>query len=203
MITATTIVLAAALALQGGGAKPQQDPSTDRAVFEQARREHQLGNYDAAAATFSELYRRTGDATMLFNTAQALRLAGHNSEALAAYRGYLRERPDAGTKAMVDAKIREMEAAAALPPGKRHAPERSETDLVDPMTEPRRGVPTAALPSGEAKRDSGAAKPVWKRWWLWAAVGTAVVGGTVAAVAVSRSGTDIPGTPLGNQGIFR
>jgi hypothetical protein len=199
-VTAAAVALVAVLAAQGAPAAPAGNADA-RAVFERARREHQIGNYPAAADGFAECWRRTGDPTHLFNTAQSLRLAGRDAEAIAAYRGYLRERPDAGNRALVEAKIRDLEAARGRP---RAAPRASDSELVDPLTpEPaRRPVPPAALPSAERRAEPASDKPLWKRWWLWTAVGAAVVGGTVVAVAASR-GTDVPGTPLGNQGIFR
>lgn len=206
-MTATAIMVI--LALQGDASGPEA-----KALFERARREHQLGNYEAAGASFSELYRKTGESTVLFNAAQSLRLAGKNAEALAAYRGYLRERPDAENRAMVEAKIRELEAAlrqGASPPRPTQA-DVAAADLVDPVplrppSAPRARVgrpetPKDALPTAKPAAEDRSA-PAWRwRWWAWAAVGAVVLGSTIAVVAASR-GTDVPGTPLGNQGIFR
>ena len=205
-MNATTTILWAFLALQGG-AKPQE-PAPARAAYEQARREYQLGHYGQAADAFAELYRSQGDPVMLFNAAQSLRLAGRGPEAIAAYKGYLRDRPEAQNRAMVEYKIRELEAPQG-PRAKRREP--SEMDLVDPMepsprppitTPTPRTVPAAALPMASS-RPSPAPAPVWKKWWVWTAVGGALVAGTVVAVAATSRGSDVPGTPLGNQGIFR
>jgi hypothetical protein len=193
------IVLATMLAAQGVPSAPAKGEAY--AAFEQARREHQLGNYQAAAEGFARCYRATGDPTFLFDTAQSLRLAGRDAEAIAAYRGYLRERPDAPNRVAVEARIRGLEARRTTPVAE--APKVSDNELVDPVTEPsRRPIsPLVALPLPLPRTDL-VEKPVWRRWWFLAAVGAVVVSGVVVAATASH-GTNIPGTPLGNQGIFR
>ena len=49
------------------------------------------------------------------------------------------------------------------------------------------------------------APPVYKRWWFWGTVGAVVAAGAVTAVVLfaGKGGSNVPGTPLGNQGIFQ
>jgi hypothetical protein len=49
------------------------------------------------------------------------------------------------------------------------------------------------------------AAPVYKRWWFWGTIGAVVAAGAVTAVALSagKGGSNVPGTPLGNQGAFQ
>lgn len=46
-----------------------------------------------------------------------------------------------------------------------------------------------------------APRPIYTRWWFWTAVGVAVIGGSVAAVAATRGSGD-PSASLGTQKAF-
>lgn len=206
----TASILVLLLAMQEGEAREMKD------LFERARREHQLGNYEAAATTFSDVYRKTGDPTMLFNAAQSLRLAGRSPEALAAYRGYLRDRPDAPNRPLVESKIAELLAEAAprggaparAAPAQSGPPRATDADIVEPQPASKRihatkPVPPAALAMNPMPSPPASESPQKHKWWLWATIGAVVVTGTVVTVAVASRRPDVPGTPLGNQGIFR
>jgi tetratricopeptide (TPR) repeat protein len=55
-----------------------------------------------------------------------------------------------------------------------------------------RATPPLPLPPAPA------ARPIYKRWWLWTLVGTAIAGGAVAAIVAStRPGTRVPTGELG------
>ena len=43
-----------------------------------------------------------------------------------------------------------------------------------------------------------AARPVWRRWWFWTAVGVAVATGVTAVVLAARTQTSVPASDLGN-----
>jgi hypothetical protein len=47
--------------------------------------------------------------------------------------------------------------------------------------------------------------PVYRRWWFWGSVGAVVAAGAVTAVVLlaGKGGSNVPGTPLGNQGAFQ
>ena len=59
--------------------------------FDQARRLFDTGQYAEAARVFGELQSQTGDAALLYPTAQSLRLAGRCAEALTAYERFVSE----------------------------------------------------------------------------------------------------------------
>jgi hypothetical protein len=52
-------------------------------------------------------------------------------------------------------------------------------------------------------QEDHAPKPVYRTWWFWTGVGTAVVAGTVTAIALSSGGggTNIPSTALGSRSL--
>lgn len=80
-----------------------------REAYEMGRRAYNLAQYDEAAGKFEESYRLSGDAVLLFNLAQCYRHAGRLQEALSSYRSYLRESPDAENRALVEARVSQLE----------------------------------------------------------------------------------------------
>src|SRR5690349_18468847 len=102
------VVMAVAL-VRAPGAMAQGEGTEARAAFEQARRAYNVGRWQEAAEGFERAYRLSGDPVLLFDHAQALRRAGRLEAALAGYRAYLRERPDAANRSTVEAQIAELE----------------------------------------------------------------------------------------------
>src|SRR5262249_8931733 len=131
---------------------------------------------------------------LLFNIGQAYRLAGKPQEALAAYRGFLRRVPDAPQRAEVRERISSLEGALHTPP-RPAVPPRPETEVQPaPVTSPE-------TVTGAPERP----RPLYKKWWLWTAVGAGVVVvvgvGVGVGVGVSSSGTT-PTAPT-SFGTFR
>jgi hypothetical protein len=55
----------------------------------------------------------------------------------------------------------------------------------------------------EQRAAAASRPPVWRRWWFWTAVGVAVVGGVVAAVALTGDGEPgVPPTALGDMRFY-
>lgn len=65
------------------------------------------------------------------------------------------------------------------------APERRSLALAEPLP-PRAQAPMLSIPPPPADASS-AERPLWRRWWFWAAAITAVAAGTVAVYALTRS----------------
>lgn len=93
-------------------APPTADLVAAKQAYEEALRAFNLGQWDEAIAGFKKSYKLSGDAALLFNVAQAQRQAGHAKEAIIAYKAFLRERPEAPNRAMIEAKIKDLESAA-------------------------------------------------------------------------------------------
>ena len=111
-------------------AEPPIDRVAANAAFHEGLRAFNLGQWEQAVAGFEKSYKLSGDPALLFNVAQAQRQAGHRKEALIAYKAYLRENPDTPHRALVEAKVRELEvstgpakAAAPVKPGVERPPE--------------------------------------------------------------------------------
>ena len=95
---------------------PTPHPKTDlpaaKEAYEEALRAFNLGHWQDAVAGFEKSYTLSGDATLLFNVAQAQRQAGNVKEAIIAYKAFLREKPDTPHREMIEAKLKELEAGA-------------------------------------------------------------------------------------------
>jgi hypothetical protein len=79
----------------------------------QSIREYNVEDFEAALRDAKQAYALSGLPALLFNLGQCHRALGHWKDAAFAYRGYLRERPDARNRAEVVALIDEMEAKAS------------------------------------------------------------------------------------------
>jgi tetratricopeptide (TPR) repeat protein len=176
MLSQTTRTLSIALCLLTGicahAAPPAGDPRTDEA---QARsREHylkgtkayELGLYDEAIAEYTAAYKAKDYPALLFNLGQAHRMAGHPAEAARLFRMYLIKNPDAQDRAEIEARIRELEKPAPSRPV---------------------ATPSAATPSILITTNASPPRhtPLYKRWWLWTAVGGAIALGVGLGVGLA------------------
>jgi tetratricopeptide (TPR) repeat protein len=110
------LALVALLALLAAPRSVLAGPTQDAAwEAEQARRAYNLGHWAEAADGYEKAYRLHPDPVLLFDRAQALRNLGRVPEALANYRAYLREMPDAQNRVAVEARIRELEQRRSAP----------------------------------------------------------------------------------------
>ena len=78
------------------------------ASYQKATRAFDVGNYDEAIAAYKQTYELGGDAPMLYNIAQALRLSQRPDEAVVYYRRYLGRAPTAANAGEVRTKIAEL-----------------------------------------------------------------------------------------------
>lgn len=76
----------------------------------------ELAEYPAAIADFKEAFRISDRPELLFNIAQAYRLAGDCVQARTFYKTYLRRVPEAANAAKVQERITELDACANQPP---------------------------------------------------------------------------------------
>ncbi|SRR6266700_4239060 len=124
--------IASALAGAAGG-----DPEEARAYFEQATTSFALGHYSEAADSFEKAFQAKPDSALLYNAAQAHRLAGNKERALTLYQNYLRLYPRAPKRAEAEARVAELRTAI-------------EHDHVVATTPPTSTLPSSAL-SGDGK----------------------------------------------------
>ena len=89
------------------------DASLAREHYQRGTKFYDIGKYDDAIREFEAAYEAKSDAAIIYNLAQAHRLAGHSQEALQLYRNYLRYVPHPPNRADIDEHIRVLEKAVA------------------------------------------------------------------------------------------
>ena len=169
-----------------------------RTAYRAAAKHYDLGEYQDALASFKEAYRNYEDPSFLFNIGQCQRMLGQNVEAVRSFRAYLHQ-PNPANRTQVEELITKLqseidaqEAAKNQPPeGTMHPVE--PTHAVEPA--PAAATVVTARPA-ETRRT-----PIYKKWWLWTAVGVVAVG---VAVGVGVGVTQKP-FPSGSttDGTFR
>jgi tetratricopeptide (TPR) repeat protein len=93
VIALAAVLAAAAPAYADNALRPEMIPNKARELAEKGRRHHQAGDYSAAVSAFKEAYVLAPSPGLLFNIAQAYRLAGSCDEAAWMYRRFLDTNP--------------------------------------------------------------------------------------------------------------
>jgi tetratricopeptide (TPR) repeat protein len=92
---------------------------TDRAIarqhYEKAVTHFNLGEFADAAAEFREVYKVAPQPVLLYDAAQAYRLANDRAQALVLYQSFLHLAPTTTHKAEVTARIQELQASVTTP----------------------------------------------------------------------------------------
>jgi tetratricopeptide (TPR) repeat protein len=90
-------------------------PAQARALAERGRIAHDRGDYPAAIAAFTEAYALAPSPALLFDLAQAYRLAGRCADAAVMYRRYLANDPDPEARALAETQLEAVEHCRAAP----------------------------------------------------------------------------------------
>jgi tetratricopeptide (TPR) repeat protein len=184
-----TTVLAAVLAV--ASAARADDKADARAHYDKATTAYALGHFADAAAEFEQAFTLKADPAILYNAAQAYRLAGNRERALQIYKNYLRVYGRRAEHASdVEWHIAELEKQPASAPP---APSVESASLTAPPPVPAvtgqapapRPAP-ASLVSQPAPPATEARRPIYERWWFWAGAGAAVVGAVVTGVVLAN-----------------
>jgi tetratricopeptide (TPR) repeat protein len=153
----------------------------------QARALYKAGEYRAAATAYEEAYKADPKPEYLYNLGQChkqvkdlpgLERAAH------AFKAFLRERPQAKNRDQVEQEIADLEQRIKVLRASAPAEAVALKDvLLIPAAPPEESV------------------PLYKKWWLWTAVGVVVAGAVTAAVVFTlpkeietEQGTLSPGT---------
>jgi tetratricopeptide (TPR) repeat protein len=129
---------------------------------------YDLGKYLEAASEYEAAFRLSDLPGFLFNIGQAYRLAGKPKDALAAYQGFLRRKPEAAQRAEVEEHIDALQKTIE-----------EENRRVEAANEAARKAAAEAQQRVVLQKPAPPPpRPWWKRGWVWG-----VIGG-VAAVGV-------------------
>ena len=169
------------------------DDATTRAkeLYQQGQAHYAVGEYEAAAEAYQSAYKLKQDPALLFNAAQAQRLAGNLDRALTLYRNLLRFHPNVANRAEVESRIPQLEqqieearAAKLAPPPPAPVP-----PPVGEGPPPTAGTTEAPPVLTAVPAPSEPRPPIYKRPWVWAVAGGVVaVGVVITAISLSSGG---------------
>lgn len=176
---------------------------------------YDLGEYKEALESFKEAYRTREDPIFLFNIAQCYRQLGDKQQAIRSYRSFLNKMPDARNRQQVREMIAKLENQLAQEQSSKNGPPQGtlvpnterpaeakpsapreptpapapETSQPPTETKPVEPQPAPAITSAPAEtaESTPAYAPVYKRWWLWTAVGAVAVVGLGVGLGVGLS----------------
>ena len=117
----------------GGRPALASGPSPARQAYDQATAAFGLGHYAEAAEKYETAFSLRPDPALLYNAAQAYRLAGNRQRALELYRNYLRLYPDRQNAAEARNQVAALNKAL-------------EEEKVGPASPPVTATPTTAIP---------------------------------------------------------
>ena len=200
-MAANRTILALAVLVALCGVASADEATAAKRFFVSGSKHFDLGEYTDALNDFKEGYRLKDDPVFLYNIAQCHRLLNQNTEALRAYRTYLRRAPTAANRDEVERKIAAIEEAQAAankattaPPNQVLPPDAHATgEPTTPTTTTTTTTSEPATATGNALTASAPPsdrQPIYKKWWLWTAVGVVVVGaglGIGLGVGLSKS----------------
>jgi tetratricopeptide (TPR) repeat protein len=111
-VSRTIIMVAITLAL-ATVAHAADNIAAAREHFKRGTRAYDLGQYQDAIREYEAAYHAKDDPALLFNIAQAYRLAGDLTNAIRSYRSFLRRVPTTENRAEVEQRIEELQKAIA------------------------------------------------------------------------------------------
>jgi len=218
------VIAAAGLTMGAGVARAQAPNTTEeaRAYADKATAAYALTHYAAAAENFEKAFELRSDPALLYNAAQAHRLAGNKQRALELYRSYLRLYAKKEKRAEIEARIAELEAAIARdgaiakppngtepvapapvpgptpapgptpPPAPEAAQPRSATLPVALEPVPAAAPTLVAQPAPAAREESLVQKP-----WFWIATGAGVAAAVTVVLLLTLGGNSDPSPSIG------
>jgi tetratricopeptide (TPR) repeat protein len=169
-----TARLAIALTLVCFAAPSYADSSDDaRAHYRRGTNAFNLGHYLEAVKEYEAAYQMKDDPALLFNIAQAYRLAGENESAVRVYKSYLHQVPDAPNRSEVEKRLAELQVLIEQQHKMQQAPPEGTMPPQPATAEPVVAAPTASATSNV---DTG-------RRWYHDRVAVGLAAGGVASLA--------------------
>ena len=108
-VIAAVLAVTPSIASAGEPAEPEVIPPRARALAVQGRAFHDAGDYNHAIIAFKEAYVMAPSAGLLFNLAQAYRLAGNCDDAALMYRRYIATGPSVEGRAIAEGHLNSVE----------------------------------------------------------------------------------------------
>ena len=161
-----------------------------RALTDSAESDYEAGRFDAATVGYQQAYVLVPEPQLLFNIGQCQRKLGRPQRAKHFFEAYLRARPDAPERPVVEQLIAEAKQQLQA----REAQQREAISA-------RRAASAASSTAVGAQRapaDEDDDPLLFERWWFWTGL-VAIAGGAVAAtlIATREPEEDTPEASLG------
>ena len=195
-----TLFVVLALALFCGSAVADENEA--KSLFTRGRTAYALGRFSEAAELFEKAFELKQDPAILYNAAQAHRLAGDKKKALVLYQNYLRLFGEQANGSEVERRITELKAAIETENAAKTNPP---TGLLTDKNDATPSAPAAEVappPASAAVVVTQAAPPERKprRAWVWGVVagGVVLVGGAIALGVVLGTAKSGPAITLGS-----
>jgi tetratricopeptide (TPR) repeat protein len=185
-----------------------------RAYNQKATAAFALGKYAAAADYFEKAFELKPDPALLYNAAQAHRMAGDKERALALYQNYLRVYGGSpGQRADVEKHIDELkkaiehdkEVATSPPTNTEPISAAAAAETAPPPVAPVAAAPPAAVATApgpvtlvdQPKSDAGDQGSLTKNPWFWVAVGGGVAVVAAILIVALSGGSKDPSPSIG------
>jgi tetratricopeptide (TPR) repeat protein len=164
----------------------------------QAQIQYNLGRFAEALEEYSAAYELFPHPAFLFNLGQCNREIDNHDRAIFFFEGYLRQLPNAANRELVESLLneshvtlqeqREREAAEA----REEASQALDAGLDDSSNgDAGQEVQPPLVDDDDDEQDmSSNERPFYRRWWFWTIIGSVVVGGTAAGLAVGLTRDD-------------
>lgn len=210
----SAILAAFALLLLAGPASASPPPDAERmkqakANAEEGTRRYNLGQFEEALESYSRAYEAVPAPGLLFNIGQCHRALKRHERAIFFLEGYLREKPDAPNRDLVEEILAEERAlldqqrTAEAAEAARRRQEQADRQQAEEARRQREeedrrsallvGGGGAGLGAGGADR----APALYEKWWFWTAVGVVAVAAAGTAIYLGTRDTVLPEGTLG------
>jgi tetratricopeptide (TPR) repeat protein len=166
-------------------AVPAGDEAAARLHYEKGTAAYALGDFAEAARQYETAFRLKLDPALLFNAAQAHRLAGNRQRAIELYENLLRVFPTARGRELAQQHLNDLRKLGAADP------DPSARAAVGPAAQPPPLVLGTSIPQPGDRVE--ATPPLYKKTWFWLTVGGLLAAGLVTVAVVSAG--DKPARP--------
>ncbi len=199
---ATLTLLVLASPLFSGRTRAAEGDET-RAYLDKATAAYALDHYAVAAENFEKAFELKPAPAVLYNAAQAYRLAGNKERALELYESYLRVYGKQDKRVEIEGRIKELKqaiehdkAVATSPPTTTEPVGIGATEPSAPPPPPVSGLPAAPPPADKSAAvlvsqpaaASSRDESVVKKPWFWVATG-GVAAAVIVVVLIATSGS--------------
>ena len=168
-----------------------------RTLTKNAGADYRNGRFESAAVSYQRAYALVPAPQLLFDIGQCQRKLGRPDRAKTFFQAYLRARPDAPHRVVVEQLIAEADAQMRE---RGASPVQERRVAIEPLREtppPVAGTTRMVFAPAPAEDDSEGPLLV-ERWWFWAGVGVVIAGGVTATLLLTREPeADTPEASLG------